>query len=280
VTVPQARVSGHFLEESSDRLAVVLWEPAAPARFAALFVPPFGDEMNKSRHMAALQARSFAHAGGTVALLDLRGTGDSGGDHADATWKGWHDDVAAAWQWLRKRVDAPAVLWGMRTGALLAAGVAADTRVAPSLLLLWQPVASGRAFFNQFLRLAGLRERMQGDTAADPKAVRKMLAAGSAVEVAGYQLHPQLVAEAETVELAKLDVSRCPVLVREVLPESTPSVSPFVAGVVTRWQSAGVEIDALAVSGPSFWIAQEIEEAPQLVDATTSAVLRHVCRTA
>ncbi|MCC6193664.1 MAG: hydrolase 2, exosortase A system-associated [Burkholderiales bacterium] len=272
----RTQVSGHFLDGAGGPLAVVLWEPpvGVSGRFAALYVAPFGDEMNKSRRMAAMQARAFAAAGGTVALLDLRGTGDSAGDHAQGTWLGWHGDVAVAWQWLATRAGMPGVLWGLRTGALLAADVVAKGLVSPAALVLWQPVAGGRGFFNQFLRLAGLRQRIEGEaTPADSQAARKALAAGNAIEVAGYEIDPKLVAEAEAVELAKLDVARCRVVLREVVPDAAPSLSPFAAGVVQRWRKDGVDVDARAVSGPSFWLSQEIAEAPQLVEATTSAVV-------
>ena len=162
-------------------MAVLVWDPpeGTPRDFAALYVPPFGDEMNKSRRMAALQARALAAAGGSVALLDLRGTGDSAGDHAEATWDGWRDDVVQAFTWLSRRCDGPVLLWGLRLGALLAADLVDKRRLLPAGMLLWQPVASGRGFFNQFLRLASLRQRMEGESAAtDVPAPRKELRRG------------------------------------------------------------------------------------------------------
>src|SRR5438034_3547409 len=149
------RVSGHLLPGPAGSLAVVLWEPPSESasRFAALHVPSAADEMNKSRRMASLQARAFAMLGGTVALLDLRGTGDSGGEHGDATWEGWRADVVWAWYWLSQRVAVPSILWGMRLGSLLAAELVSQCLVVPDVLLLWQPVISGRGYFSHLLRL-------------------------------------------------------------------------------------------------------------------------------
>src|SRR5207302_2704773 len=149
------RVSGHLLPGPAGSLAVVLWEPPSESasRFAALYVPPAADEMNKSRRMASLQARALALLGGTVALLDLRGTGDSEGQHGDATWEGWRADVVCAWHWLRERVPVPSILWGLRLGSLLAAELASQRVIEPAVLLLWQPVVSGRGYFSQWLRL-------------------------------------------------------------------------------------------------------------------------------
>src|SRR3546814_1526626 len=60
-------------------------------------------EMNRSRRMAALQARALAALGIDVLLLDLFGTGDSAGDFRDARWEIWREDAMAAVAWLGAR---------------------------------------------------------------------------------------------------------------------------------------------------------------------------------
>ena len=47
---------------------------------AVLYVHPLAEEMNKSRRMAALQARALAASGWVVLQVDLFGCGDSDGD--------------------------------------------------------------------------------------------------------------------------------------------------------------------------------------------------------
>src|SRR5258705_9769402 len=49
-------------------------------RGSVLYLPPFAEEMNKSRRMAALQARAFARIGWNVLQMDLFGCGDSSGE--------------------------------------------------------------------------------------------------------------------------------------------------------------------------------------------------------
>jgi exosortase A-associated hydrolase 2 len=68
-----------------------------------LFIHPFAEEMNKSRRMAAIQARAFAQAGYAVLQIDLKGCGDSSGDFGDATWQHWVNDVLLGIRWLRER---------------------------------------------------------------------------------------------------------------------------------------------------------------------------------
>ena len=268
------RASGQFLAGTRGPLATVVWEPPehVQSRFAVLYVPPFGDEMNKSRRMAALQARSFAATGAVVALLDPFGTGDSGGDHGEATWVQWQDDVLRAWEWLGTHCDQPRVIWGARLGALLAVELVSTARLSPAATVLWQPVPSGRAFFTQLLRLATVQQLAA--IGAGGNAVRATLATGSAVEVGGYELNPALVAGAEAIDLAGVQALPSPVVWRETSSAATPALSPATAAIAARWNEHRVDLDVAAVSGPSFWATQEIAEAPELIAATTAAVVR------
>jgi exosortase A-associated hydrolase 2 len=275
VSVPGPRVSAQFLPGPDGALATVLFEPVAETarRFAALFVPSAGDEMNKSRRMVTLQARSLARCGGVVALLDPRGTGDSSGEHGGATWEGWRADVEFAWEWLGRRASVPRVLWGMRLGGLLAAELVSSGAIAPAVTLLWQPVISGRIFFGQFLRLA-VAQQLTGlaNDGADTKSLRALLESGASIEVGGYDLHPALIAGAEAVDLGALVPRSCPVVWRETAIGDPPTLSPAASKIAAQWQDAEVRVDCAAVRGPSFWAAQEIEEAPNLVLSTTAAI--------
>jgi len=273
------RIGGQFLPGPAGPLAVVLIEPAhdVATRFGALYVPPFGDEMNRARRMVALQARAFAARGGAVAILDLRGTGDSGGDHGQATWEGWHADVSFAWDWLARRVPAPCVLWGLRTGGLLAAESVGRRGISPAALLLWQPVLSGRSFFNQLLRLQKARSLSGlGEEGADSRALRSALGAGRPIEVGGYDIHPELVAGAEAVTLEATQMPDIAIIWRETSVAIPAAVSATAMRLADRWTASGASVDIAAVSGPSFWMTQEITEAPQLIADTTATMERHV----
>ena len=274
------RVDGHFIDGREGSLAVVLWQPPpdVACRFAALYVPPFGDEMNKARRTVAVQARALAAMGGMVALLDLRGTGDSGGEHGDATWPGWRADVETAWEWLGHRARAPRLLWGLRLGALLAADFARAAAHSVAALLLWQPVVSGGAFVKQLLRVEMAQRLAQDDRpeARGPEP-RPPADAGRAIELAGYDVHPNLLAGIEAASLGSMTPS-CPVIWRETTIGAARDLSPASLSVASAWKAAGVDLDAQAVTGPSFWTTQEIEEAAPLVASTTDAAALHLAR--
>ena len=229
--------------------------------------------MNKSRRMAALQARALARLGGTVALFDPRGTGDSAGEHGDATWDDWRCDVLTAWRWLGERVSVPCLLWGLRLGGLLAADLVARGAIGPAALLLWQPVSSGRLYFNQFLRLAAAQQMTgRSPAGADPKLLRAALQSGASIEITGYDLHPALVAGAEALALSALARPQCPIVWRETTIIEPAVISPAAATVAAAWAGAGAQLDLAAVRGSSFWATQEITEAPELIASTASAM--------
>jgi exosortase A-associated hydrolase 2 len=277
-----ALVGGRFIGTGNAQLAAVIWTPppGVPVRFAVLHVPAAFDEMNKARRMVAMQARALADAGGAVVVYDPTGTGDSGGDHADATLDRWRDDAAAAWAYMRREFPGPAALWGLRLGALVAATLSGDGSLSPHALLLWQPVASGRAFVNQFLRVAAAAQ-MTGRTDAAPgaKSLRQQLDDGAAVDVAGYAIHPELAAGLSALALDAVAPPPCAVVWRESMASSPPQLTAAASKIAQQWSDAGVRVDVCAVTGPSFWATTEIEESPELIAATTDAMAHAIAST-
>jgi len=73
-----------FLKTATGKRFCLYHAPASGRKCPGVFiyVHPFGDEMNKSRRMAALQARAFAESGFGVLQIDLYGCGDSAADGA------------------------------------------------------------------------------------------------------------------------------------------------------------------------------------------------------
>jgi exosortase A-associated hydrolase 2 len=123
-----------------------IYHPAARTRrprLGLVYAPPFAEEMNRARRMAALQARRLAELGVDILLLDPYGTGDSAGDFGEARWEIWRDDLRTAIAWLGAHTNGKVGLWGLRLGALLAADVAASDPDRLARLVLWQPVLSG-----------------------------------------------------------------------------------------------------------------------------------------
>ena len=266
------RAEAFFLQTEPGQRFCLFHPPAGACRGALLYVPPFGEEMNKSRRMAALAARDLAAHGVGVLLLDLYGCGDSSGDFGEARWDLWKQDLALGQQWLRERLGVPVSLWGLRLGALLALDYARAARDPVASLLLWQPVQSGATFLTQFLRLRIANDMLSDDKekGGGTKALRDQLRAGEALEIAGYELAPALADAIESLDAATLFVASCPVHWFEAVPADGRPMSPAAAKVTTAWQAAGAAPQIHLVTCPPFWAAQEVTECAALVAATTA----------
>jgi exosortase A-associated hydrolase 2 len=250
----------------------------APARSLFVYIHPFAEEMNKSRRMAALQARELAAAGHAVLQVDLLGCGDSTGDFSDATWAAWVDDVVAACEHAQARHASawPAAvrpslwLWGLRAGCLLATEAAARLDETCHLLF-WQPALQGKAVLQQFLRLktaGALLGKSSGQAAESP---RQALAAGQTVDVAGYGLSPALAGGLDAAKL--LPPPRAGQLEWiEIATSANGAPSPAASAALPAWTQAGWDVRQRSVAGPQFWQTTEVEVAPELIAASIQAL--------
>jgi len=256
-----------------QRFALLHWpDSACEPSGAVVYVPPFAEELNKSRRMAALQAQAMADAGYAVLQIDLLGCGDSSGDFVDASWEAWLADVQLACAWVQQRTSTPLWLWGHRTGCLLA-NEAANRMHCPVDLLFWQPVLVGKQYLQQFLRLRLAAELAGGDSRGVMEALRQQLRQGQPVEIAGYMLSATL---ADGLERAELLLPHRSGRVEwiEISSRADASLSPAGVARLTQWQAAGQEVRSTVVNGPAFWQTSEISECNALLQASLLAMQR------
>ena len=261
-----------FLRFSAGNRFGLLHTPDREAVGAVLYVHPLAEEMNRSRRMAALQARALAAAGWVVLQVDLFGCGDSDGDFGDADWQRWLADVDEARDWLRSEARQEPVLWGLRAGCLLAAAAAsrAGGRVE---LVLWQPVVSGRQHLTQWLRL-NVAGRLLDASATDRSGTRELqarFARGESVEIAGYRMAAALAAGLENADLAP-PPTPARIAWLEVASGEDASLAPASSARIDAWRAQGHDASGRAVKGLPFWQTQEIAEVDALIAATTAVL--------
>lgn len=266
-----------FLDSSSGRCFAVHHTPDENVKTwgHVLCVPAFNEEMNRCRSMVTLQAQAFAEKGVGTLVIDLHGTGESDGEHSDARWEAWLEDIAAGIAWLDNQPGGCIALLGIRLGVPLAVQSLRSMFTPRRALIAWQPVVDGKAYFTQFLRIrvAGNMDRtdIPKETTA---AMRNALAGGKPIEVAGYEVHPKLAAAIEGVRLSKLQpqggepriawFERSTGNAREALPVSMSAME--------EWRSCGLTVDLKIYDGPAFWAAYERATAPDLILQTTEWV--------
>lgn len=253
-----------FLEGTRGTIFHVLHPSAIePVRGCVLYVHPFAEELNKSRRMAALQARLLAGAGFCVLMPDLHGCGDSAGDFGDARWDVWLEELDICLDRLQQYHSVPLVVWGLRTGCLLIGDWLRSRDIAPAATVFWQPVANGELFLTRFLRLR-MAAGMIGGNKETTAQLRARLDGGETIEVAGYDLSPQLAAKLAVVRLAPPPAG--PVIWLEV--NGTGELPPASQRLVEAWREQAVTVDTGVISGEPFWTTQEISEVPALLETT------------
>ncbi len=261
-----------FLDTALGRRFCLYYPPIGGMQQSQAFIylHPFAEEMNKSRRMAALQAKAFAAAGLGVLQIDLYGCGDSEGDFGDATWEIWKDDVACARQWLIRKGFRSIHFWGLRLGALLALDYVREAEIDSAKFVLWQPVVNGKLFLTQFLRLKLVSGLISDDIdkVSNVQVFREKLAAGELLEVAGYMLSPTLAATIDALKLSQLITKNSEIYWFEITPDVERGLPPASVSVVDTWNQSNIFSKVVCISGLPFWATQEISECPELLTAT------------
>ena len=112
---------------------------------------------------------------------------------------------------------------------------------------------------------------LSGDSKGVMAGLKTSLASGQSVEIAGYTLSPALAQGLEAAEL--LPPARAGRLVwLEVSSRENATLAPVSLKRIETWQAAGFDVDSAVLPGLTFWQTTEIEEAPDLLAATTRAL--------
>lgn len=263
--------SARFEEFEGHRAPVLRWHPREGARAHAVFFAPFGDEMNQSRRMFRLAAEALASHGVGGCVFDLRGTGDSSADFADATLAAWFADCRAVLEPLSQQRE-PVVLIGCRLGVALAVRASHSLALPAAAVVGWAPVLQGAQQLQGLLRASRIARMARGDDNSEEPKTR--WAAGRSAWLAGYPISA-LLAE----QLGEFDAREAPNARRAVFfevrtaeggTETTPPNALMRLAAV--WSEQGVPTDVIALKGASFWNVSDLVDVPELIEATVRAV--------
>lgn len=265
-------VEAGFLASEAGQILVTRFLPSRDTRGVVLIVPPFAEEMNKSRKVLAEQGRQLALHGYQAVLPDLYGTGDSYGDFSAASWDIWKKDLLAALESARSPGGLPVYLLGLRLGAMLALDTFGDRAGDIRGFVLWSPCVDGKQFVNQFLRLRTATQMFgQSEQAESLNDLRELLAGDHLLEVGGYELSEALVTAIDALRLADLEYASGTMIEwLEVSSNAGGKIPPRLSRTVSQLAERGCEVNLRTVEGPPFWGTAELASCPSLIDATTS----------
>lgn len=262
-----------ILDGQAGKLFTIVFEPQAEIRGQVLLCPPFAEEMNKSRRMMAETARTLASHGFAAMMIDLYGTGDSGGAFEDARWDTWIADLQTGLDHLAGGRTTSTTLCGLRLGALMALEIQKNSPESVDQLLLWQPLLSGKTHMTQFMRLkiaAGLTGSGPSTTTRE---LREAAARGDIVEIAGYAVHPDLIAAIDALDMRQVTPPLgVPTAWFEVVPGEGGAINVASRKLGESWRESGVDLEQQVVVGEQFWATPEIGMAARLIKRSVDSL--------
>ena len=161
------------------------------AATAVVILPPFAEEMNKSRHLLSALMRQLAAKGHSCFMLDNYGTGDSDGDLDTATTAIWRADLLQLLTLLQQQGFTQVSFIAVRFGVLQLFDLLNQhpLPLTPVKLIFWQPLFSVEKFWQQFVRIK-VAEAMAAGTKISQKELEQQLSQGEIIEIAGYPISP------------------------------------------------------------------------------------------
>ena len=123
----------------------------------------------------------------------------------------------------------------------------------------------------QFLRLKIAAQMMGASDGLTTSGLRAAAEAGSVLEIAGYQLGPELFGPIDRLDLRNVEVpGHIPVDWLEVVSGEGSTMPPLAVRTAGQWREDGISVEQNLVVGEPFWATQEIAEAPLLIEATVN----------
>jgi len=256
-----------FLTASGRALSATCFLPTT-VRGAVLFIPPFIEERKGALPVFVLAARALAEQNIASLLFDFSGCGDSEGAFEKTPPEFLEADCEAAWGWLRKTFpSAPCACLGVRTGALLAARLAAR-HAEVSAVVAWAPV-TGPDFLRQLLQRHMVNDMVAYGKAQESRAsLEARLQQGEAVDLDGYTVSGTFYAWLQNLAPLPANVPVCvcsgghDAKTASACAGQAPDSEAFSLRYPPFWNTVGhVDLSAL-VAETTRWLVQRLAGVP------------------
>ncbi|MFK7794812.1 MAG: hypothetical protein AB8B89_05650 [Gammaproteobacteria bacterium] len=234
-----------------------------------IFVPPFAEEMNRSKRMYVLCARLLADAGLHALCFDFSGTGDSSGEWGDFDYNDWKSNLIDVFQ-LAKKLNSKVSLVTLRDSALIPLNLIKQTDIQIDKCVLWDPIDSGEVLIRQLIRMK-IASAMAGDLKkVTTKEVLASIEQSGFLEVGGYHVSSELIDQikAEKISDSVADVLALTELHWMTIGKSTSSSMPICLSKLNLTDAMQKQLTLHTVNDVKFWMQQEVTISPLLLRET------------
>ena len=237
-----------------------------------IFVPPFAEEMNRSKRMYVLCARLLADAGIHSICFDFAGTGDSSGEWGDFDYFDWEKNLVDVCQ-LAKKFTSKISLITLRDGALISLGLMKQAEIKLHKCVLWDPVDSGEVLIRQLIRMK-IASAMAGDLKKiTTQEVLDGIEQSGFLEVGGYHVTSELI---DSIKSQKISNSIEFALSSTELHWMTTGKSsgnsqqqlPICLTKLNLAENLLAQLTMHSVNDVRFWMQQEVTISPLLLRVT------------
>ena len=241
--------SGHrdteafFIGNKAEQLFACYHRALGPARdLGFVLCPPHAQEAIQFHRSLRLLATLLSEKGYPVLRFDLRGCGDSAGDHDDWSMENWTTDAGRALGALKERSGVSTLgLVGLRLGGQIALQAAA-LRGDIEAIVSWDAVLDGRAYLDE---ARAQHEDMLANAHVRPDMGPEE---GTQGELLGFPMPESLVSDLGAIQLSALRVAPA----RHALVVESFSEFPQ-DGLVERMRDLGVNVSHEHHTSPQLW---------------------------
>ncbi len=235
---------------------------------AVILVPPFAEELNRSKRMYVLCARQLAAAGMEVYCFDFVGTGDSYGEWGSFSWSDWQQNLADVYRHIKASGSDEISVITLRLGALIVSDAIAAGQLQFDKCLFWDPVEDGEIYVRQLMRLKIAAAMSEDAQALTTKDVMADIENHGFLEVGGYQITTDLLDSIRQAKLAKnIDTLVSATQLHWMVLKNTGQ-SSAVNYPPSVPEALHNQVNMHTVQDTRFWMQQEVTIAPVLLDKT------------
>ncbi len=250
------------LDQSADKVG----------KHVVVLVPPFAEEMNRSKRMYVLCARLLANSGLDALCFDYSGTGDSSGKWGEFSYDNWVSDLQDVYHF-SKSLASDVSFIALRFGALIVADAIAAKQLSVKKCLLWDPLESGDVLTRQLVRMKIAAAMTDNAKKITSQSVMQMMENDGYMESAGYHISQSMFRDINDKKLASMIPALCDNVNMHWMSSAKPSAkgnvwlaNSFKQEALTSQQMSNLHMHALG--DVKFWMQQEVTIAPRMLQHT------------
>jgi exosortase A-associated hydrolase 2 len=242
-----------------------------------IFVPPFAEEMNRSKRMYVLCARLLADAGIQSICFDFAGTGDSSGEWGDFNCQDWKNNLIDVYQYANKS-SSKISLVTLRDSALISLELIKQAKIQIYKCVLWDPIDSGEVLIRQLMRMKIASAMADDLKKVTTQEVLDSIEQSGFLEVAGYHVSSSLIDSiksqrmSDSIESA-LALTELHWMTTGKFSGNTKQQLPISLTKLNLTEDLLAQLNVHPVNDVKFWMQQEVTISPLLLRETKQALL-------